>query len=221
MTGEIVASRDEAVARAERIRAGIRSMAELQQDIADAYHARDWEALGYKSWDDYVTGEFGSLPRLNRGERRELVVNLRAEGLSTRAIAAAAGTGQTQVRRDLSSTEPDGSVEATAVTGVNGKTYEPRKPEPAAHDEGDPGRPEALPPKMSAPRRQPLTDAARQAGWELRKAVEKLEKLFADDRFPANKEKVAIHLNSHLIHAVETCQVIHDRINEHSKDTQW
>lgn len=60
-----------------------------------------------------------------RSERRELVVNLRADGLSTRAIASAAGASEATVRRDL----PTASVDAVApVVGVNGKAYESRRP---------------------------------------------------------------------------------------------
>src|SRR5687768_8963598 len=57
--GSETSTRDEAVARAERIRTGIESMAALQDDIAAAYHRRDWTTLGYDSWDGYVSGEFG------------------------------------------------------------------------------------------------------------------------------------------------------------------
>lgn len=132
---QAVSTRDDAIARAKRIRAGIRSLAELQQDIIDAYHARDWHVLGYGSWDGYVSGEFGNeLPRLDRQERRELVVNLRAEGLSTRAIASVGGVSDYTVREDLRSgarnhapavdpAEPDPAD--VAVTGLDGKHYAP------------------------------------------------------------------------------------------------
>lgn len=119
MNDTALSTRDDAVARAERIRAGIRSMSELQQDIADAYHARDWATLDYKSWDAYITGEFGgAMPRLDRAERRELVVNLRAEGLSTRAIVAATGAAKSTVESDLS-TVPN--RDSSPIVGVNGK----------------------------------------------------------------------------------------------------
>lgn len=64
-----------------------------------------------------------------------------------------------------------------------------------------------------ASRRKPLPDFARDAGWELRKAVERLERIAADDRFGANKELVASHLRGHLNNAVEVCQDLLDRIN--------
>jgi len=59
------------------------------------------------------------------------------------------------------------------VTGQDGKTY------PAA------------PPAPRAPRRSALPDAYSRATWELRKAVERLERLHADDRFPTNRETIA------------------------------
>lgn len=127
-----VSTRDDAVARAERIRSGIRALAELQQDITEAYHARDWQTLGYDTWDEYVSEEFGhALPKLDRTERRELVVNLRAEGLSTRAIASATGTSKSQVAEDarVQNWTPEvDEPESAPVTGLDGKTYAPKSP---------------------------------------------------------------------------------------------
>lgn len=64
-----------------------------------------------------------------------------------------------------------------------------------------------------APNRKPLTDSARNAGWDLRKAVERLERIAADDRFGSNKEQVAPLLRSHLQNAVEVCQDLLARID--------
>lgn len=60
--------------------------------------------------------------------------------------------------------------------------------------------------------RKPLTDAARDAGWDLRKAVERLERIAADNRFAAQTEQVTPLLRSHLTHAVEVCQDLLDRL---------
>lgn len=79
------------------------------------------------------------------------------------------------------------------VTGLDGKTY--TRPEP------------------SKPKRRALPDQARDAGWDLRKSVERLERIAADDRFAANKEQVTPHLRSHLTNAIEVCQDLLDRIN--------
>lgn len=78
------------------------------------------------------------------------------------------------------------------ITGTDGKTY----PKPA--------------PKT--PNRRALTDAARDAGWDLRKAVEKIDRLINDDRFTRNREEVATQLRSHLTHAVESCQGFLDQL---------
>src|SRR5260370_21916300 len=43
-------------------------------------------------------------------------------------------------------------------------------------------------------KRRPLPDTARDTGWALRKDVERLERIFADDRFAENKTKVAAHM---------------------------
>ncbi|AGK88180.1 hypothetical protein M184_gp37 [Mycobacterium phage WIVsmall] len=82
--------------------------------------------------------------------------------------------------------------------------------QPAPAPKPEPG-PEA--PQSQKPKRRPITDQARDAGWELRKSVERIERLLADDRFDAQKEKVAPHLRGHLTDAITSCQAVLDRIN--------
>lgn len=65
----------------------------------------------------------------------------------------------------------------------------------------------------TAPRRRPLPDTARDAGWDLRKSVERLQRIADDDRFATNKQQVAPLLRSHLENAVEVCQDLLARIN--------
>lgn len=92
------------------------------QLIQEAYLSRAWSVLGYASWDDYCTREFGtSRLRLPREERQEVVSSLREIGMSTRAIAAATGMNQSTVVRDL----PGGDAKAS-----------PRSV-PARHEEPD------------------------------------------------------------------------------------
>jgi len=81
------------------------------------------------------------------------------------------------------------------VTGLDGKEY---------------SRPA---PREQKPRRKALTDTARDAGWELRKAVERLQRIAEDDRFSRNKEEVTPLLRGHLINAVEVCQDLLDQID--------
>ena len=61
-------------------------------------------------------------------------------------------------------------------------------------------------------KRRPLTDAANDAAWALRKDIERLERIFADDRFGENKEKVAPLLRGHLSYTAQACQDLISRI---------
>src|SRR5699024_31271 len=115
----------------DRIRTGVEAIWEL---VKQAYQSRAWAVLGYDSWDDYCTREFGtSRIRLPREERQEVVSSMREIGMSTRAIASATGTGIGTVHRELSRV-PNGTPESepAPVTGTDGKTYapKPRDPEP-------------------------------------------------------------------------------------------
>lgn len=100
MTLTTVASSSAARARADRIRQGLEALA---PDIVAAWNARDWEALGYGSWNEYVVGEFGGQLRLGRAERQEAVRELRQAGMSTPAIATTLGISNAQAWRDATS----------------------------------------------------------------------------------------------------------------------
>src|SRR5690625_5120493 len=83
------ASPDYARQLTDRIRVAVEGTWQL---IVEAYQSRAWAALGYSSWDDYCTREFGtSRLKLPREERTEQVSSLRAAGLSLRAIQSATG----------------------------------------------------------------------------------------------------------------------------------
>jgi len=115
-----------ATERADRIRAGLRKWTELVEDIKAAFAARDWDALGYSSWDSYVAGEFGQfLPRFGSGdERRQIVMDLSDAGLSTRAIAAATGTSKSSVSRTTQEeTTADHRERAVAQARAKTLTY--------------------------------------------------------------------------------------------------
>jgi hypothetical protein len=99
--------------------------------VRKAYESRAWAVLGYASWDEYCTREFGtSRIALPREERQEVVASLRESGLSTRAIAAATGISEGSVRNDLQASAQNYAVEPPRVTGVNGKSYAPYRPAP-------------------------------------------------------------------------------------------
>lgn len=69
------------------------------------------------------------------------------------------------------------------------------------------------PPRGQSSRR-PLPDFANEVGWSLRKDIEKLERIFADDRFAYNKQQVATQVRGHLTYAIQVCQDLLDRINQ-------
>lgn len=64
----------------------------------------------------------------------------------------------------------------------------------------------------AAPRRS-LIDDARDAGQELRKALDRVARIAADDRLPRNKEEVAAHLRHHLDRSLDICQDLSDQLN--------
>jgi hypothetical protein len=53
--------------------------------------------------------------------------------------------------------------------------------------------------------RAPLPDAAGRAGWELRKSVERVQRILEDDRYPANREAVDAQLRPQLGYTIDTC----------------
>lgn len=208
--------------------------------IREAIEQGDHAALGYRSIGEYVQDRFGgALTRLPVDLRRPVVHELASAGLSTRAIAPVVGVSQSSIRDDLQvsrsySPEPEQTVdpepgevsddylshdatggevtpEAAAdapgtpepveptieplppVTGLDGKTYsrpEPRKPQ-----------------------RRSLVDDARDAGQELRKATERLQRIASDDRLTRNRDEVAAHLRHHLEQALTVCQDLSNLIN--------
>jgi len=86
------------------------------------------QALGYPSWTAYVSDRFGgTLGRLDRSERRPLVLLLADQGMSTRAIGSIVGAGKSTVDRDLAGV-PDGTP--APIIGTDGKVYpRPRRRE--------------------------------------------------------------------------------------------
>lgn len=57
--------------------------------------------------------------------------------------------------------------------------------------------------KATTPRRSSIIDTARNAGWQLRKAAERLERIQQDDRFTKNKAEIMAALQPHLDFADE------------------
>jgi transcriptional regulator with XRE-family HTH domain len=119
---------DEAADITRRIK---KSAGELMMLIAEAYQGRVWLPLGYASWHDYTVGEFDHAPlRLPPEERKAVGVWLRKQGMSQRAIADAVGVAQRTVSNDLQAGEQNCSPDPQPITGLDGKTYKRKPPNP-------------------------------------------------------------------------------------------
>jgi hypothetical protein len=161
--------------------------------IVQAFKGSAWSVLGYSSWDAYCAEEFAGarMVRLDREQRREIVAEMRQAGMSTRAIGSAIGVAHTTVADDVTAASVVETTPATPVIGTNGKTYAKpyvrTAPPPVAASPG--------------PKRRPLPDAFFDAAFDLRKAVERIERLVADDRFAHNAEQVAARHRRDLLTA--------------------
>jgi hypothetical protein len=185
--------------------------------VVQAYQRRVWEPLGYDSWDSYCRAELASTRlRLPAEERDEAVRSLRAAGLSTRAIAAATGLSHRTAARTISrvphgTPAPPKAPHPTSVTGLDGKSYtrspihaqaadEPIDAEIVDEDEEPTASPPAWPPRASASvRRRPLPEQAKEAGWAIRRAAERVVRIVGDDRLQANEQQVSAALRNHLL----------------------
>ncbi len=140
MIGEVETS--EARSRARRIRD---HMEEVWPLVIEAYQKRDWEALGYDSWEAYCREEIGRPIRLTTSERKQIHSEMADTGMSTRAIATVTGVTQRTVSNDLSGEK---NFSPAPVTGLDGKTYTrperdieqtaDNRQEPADEEEGYP-----------------------------------------------------------------------------------
>jgi hypothetical protein len=123
--GQKAAARSRATTIRQRLRELHGTLTVLSEAAGEAYRERDWATLGYDSWSAYCGGEFGTKVKLTTDERQEIVGYLRGEAsMSERAISVLLGVSQPTVHRDLSGSDSNESV----VKGVNGKTYQARKP---------------------------------------------------------------------------------------------
>lgn len=66
--------------------------------------------------------------------------------------------------------------------------------------------------------RLPLPDAARDAGWQLRKVVERIGRIIADDRYSANKVKVDVQLRGHIVYTIDTLTKVLENMTPPSGD---
>lgn len=150
--------------------------------------------------------------QLTEVQRREVVALLAAETVaagpegredvarhSPNAIAGALGVSLDTVQRDMAELTDAGRLSRPAKTlGLDGKARPTRQ----------------APVPVSKRSRRALPLLAKDAGWALRRDVEKLERVFADDRLNQYKDKVAGHLHGHLTYAVETLRGLLDRLDQ-------
>jgi ParB-like chromosome segregation protein Spo0J len=132
---------------------------------------------------------------LDREQKREMIAaSLRRDPqLADRQHAANIGASPTtvgSVRREL---QDEG-----AVSKLDTRIDSTGRTQPAS--------------KPAQQRRTPLPDAAEKAGWEFRRTVERIERLAADDRFPANQERVAAMLQGHIQYALDVLPGLRDRL---------
>ncbi|KZM70783.1 hypothetical protein AWN90_40210 [Nocardia terpenica] len=218
----------------ERIKVGVEAVWEL---IRRAYLTRAWAVLGYRSWDDYCTREFGaSRLRLPREERHEIVVSMREIGMSTRAIAAATGVSKNTITEDLRQVSQSGTPEPEAIAGIDGRTYPPSASKPPVTDLISANELAELNSAITAPaptivtpgplgekplprprNRAPLPDSFSHKAFELTRAAESLKGKTDDDRFARNAEEIARKNLGDLIRARDAVQYVIDRLTNQQK----
>ena len=221
----------------DRIKVGVEAIWEL---IKQAYQSRAWAVLGYDSWDDYCTREFGtSRIKLPREERQEVVASMREIGMSTRAIASATGNSIGTIHAESRRCSNLNTSNPAPVTGTDGKTYpasqpprpelepettpEPEEtPEPTAASASmapgfEPGDLEELnnprPSETHQPRAEAITSQFTSAISDLTRVANRFRRIADDKNFPRNKEKVAAMHRHDLDRLIGELQTIADEIN--------
>ncbi|WP_405759525.1 hypothetical protein OG234_13550 [Streptomyces sp. NBC_01420] len=193
----------DARALTDRIRTAVEDVWSL---IKEAYTSRAWSALGYPAWDAYVEAEFRTAHlALPKEDRAQTVQSLREAGMSVRAISAATGVSVGTVHGDLARCS---DLNTTAVTGTDGKSYAPTRPEARPSDDvllagGEWTEPDAsggledapapAPAPVPVPRpkeRRPLPEVFAGAAHDLTRAADRLARVTEDDGFPGSREAV-------------------------------
>lgn len=232
MSADLAEVMTEAEARrlTERIRTALdrvaTSWADLAERIDEAYRRRADLALGYSSWAEYSAAELKPSEGIAAEVRRELVGLLSARGMSTRAIAPAVGVSPRQAAYDRSagvhslhtSPEPEAIDFTTGevLTDQRGGIEPPSSSHDVEEQESGEGSPPAPRPAQvigldgktytrPAPkeRRRSIVDSAQFAAADLLRAVERIERIYEDDRYPRNREQVAEVTRGYLSRSAE------------------
>jgi hypothetical protein len=205
--------------------------------IRDAITRQAHAALGYNSPGAYIAERFGrGLSRLGADMRREVVRELSAAGLSTRAIAPVVGVSQKTVVKDtqvIPEVSP-GVVDAEVIDDDEAPLTQEQCEELDAGDgyrgaaHTDPrlgtgrtagrcnraGRQDvqAEAGTSKPKRRKPITDVAADLGFDIRKNIDALLRLVGDERLAANEEQVTLALRGHLLYAAETVAAVLEQL---------
>lgn len=213
----------------DRIRVAVEGTWQL---IVEAYQSRAWAALGYSSWDDYCTREFGtSRLKLPREDRAEQVASLRESGLSIRAIASATGSSKNTVKSDLRqvgqndppqpSPKSDAELLAGAEWSPEAVEDEPRFTDEPGHIQPVTGtitgmdgktytRPE---PKEHKPKAEAITSQFSSAIVDLNRLLDRFHRISTNENFQKNKSQIeALHGND-LARAISELQDLADQLN--------
>lgn len=201
-------SRSAATVRRDSIRAYLEAMIDAKEQIVSLITAAkdndDHLAFGYASWPAYVSAEYGGLlVALDRDDRRLAVLALSETGMSTRAIAPLVGVSKSAVDRDLRQVShcgtPAGNDPVANVIGLDAKRYPARL---------DPARLDAPPRRVR--RQTSPKDAVRDAAYDLSKALARIERALASEKFTGNRALIASDLTRHRARLTTIISLLED-----------
>jgi hypothetical protein len=215
----------------ERIRLVAQNVADnvekLRDLVSEARESDVHQVLGYASWTAYLKDVFGDEPlRLARDVRQELVAELSAQGMSTRAIAPIVGVsvGTIHTDRQVFSSEhvPPASVDVTPTLTPRADDWTPSTVNTSTGEVIEPvtGTTEITEThtiktvtgldgktykraEPAQPRRRSITDQFFDAAFDLEKVIDRLTKLAADDRMATNKNQIALKHQNDLARIAE------------------
>ena len=118
-------SREEARRRTDEFKVHTEAWLE---ELVSLFLDQVWWSLGYTTWDEYCTAEFGTI-RLPRGGRAGAIITLREANMSVRMIASALGIGVGTVHREIAAAGE--SIQSGNYTiGADGKWQPSSHPTP-------------------------------------------------------------------------------------------
>lgn len=133
ISGEIVTiiSEDEARQLTSRLH---KNLEDTQALVLEAFEKKIWLALGYTSWNEYITGEFSGLELTPpKEDRLETIATYTQAGMSTRAISAVTGLSPATVARTQKKAHEHGMLPDEKITKtLDGREirYSHKKSEP-------------------------------------------------------------------------------------------